>query len=257
MPDWLPPLVVSYSFALFWLTYFYYTGRYRHCDDALLIVAFFAGMVAAPLSLALFELLERVPFYRQLGSIWEIHDDAKLFAYSLAAIGPVEELSKFVVIWAVLFRRPEFRHPMDGLVFAAAGALGFACVENWYYMREAGEVVWARAITQPFNHMLFSSFWGVGLSAVRFRPRRGGRWVLYAGLVLAAVYHGFYDYVLLSPNTPKFVVLPLVALLWVWLVVALRRLRNRKLVGLTGDASIIATPQPPAEPCADPRRQSP
>ena len=47
-----------------------------------------------------------------------------------------------------------------------------------------------------------------------------------AGLALAFVYHGLYDFILLSTRIPSYYVLPLVLLLWIWLLSALTRIRR-------------------------------
>ncbi len=186
---------------------------------------FAAGLLSGPLALSLFSFVELSPFYEQLQDITDV-SEVELFAYCLFAIGPIEELSKFLVAWVslrVLSSEADVR--VGGPIYAAAAALGFATIENWYYMIEIDEIVWHRALTLPFNHVLFSSFWGVGLALYRLRRRHGWLW-LVAGLALSFLYHGLYDYILLSPDIPPIYVLPLIALLWVWLVLAIPQLRG-------------------------------
>jgi len=173
----------------------------------------------------LFNALELSPFYEQLAAIDEMPEVEK-FAYAIFAIGPIEEMAKFLVAWGclqVLGREVDVR--AGGMVFAAAAALGFATIENWYYMLAADEVLWHRALTLPFNHVLFSSFWGVGLSLYKLRGRHGVVWLL-AGLILSFTYHGLYDFILLSDQIPNLAVIPLILVLWLWLVAAIPRLRR-------------------------------
>ena len=169
--------------------------------------------------------MELSPFYEQLAAM-DTAAEWQRFAWCLFAIGPVEELAKFLVAWIFLRLFSGQANPLlGGPLYAAATALGFATVENWYYMLEIEEVVWHRALTLPFNHVLFSSFWGVGLCLYELRPRNGFLW-LVTSLALASVYHGLYDYILLSEDVPRLYVLPLVLVLWMWLVVAIPRLRR-------------------------------
>ena len=188
--------------------------------------AFFAsGILAGPLALALFEAVELSPFYEQLAAIADMPEVEK-FAYAIFAIGPIEEMAKFIVAWAcmrVLANEVDVR--AGGMVYAAAAALGFATIENWYYMLAVDEVLWHRALTLPFNHVLFSSFWGVGLSLYKLRDSHGLVWLL-AGLTLAFIYHGLYDFILLSSEIPNIAVIPLILVLWLWLVAAIPRLRR-------------------------------
>jgi len=188
--------------------------------------AFFgSGVLAGPLALLLFQAIELSPFYEQLAAIDEMPEVEK-FAYAIFAIGPIEELAKFIVAWScmrVLGHEVDIRS--GAMVYAAAAALGFATIENWYYMLAVDEVLWHRALTLPFNHVLFSSFWGVGLSLYTQRGRHGLVWLI-AGLILSFVYHGLYDFILLSSEIPNVAVLPLILTLWLWLVAAIPRLRQ-------------------------------
>jgi RsiW-degrading membrane proteinase PrsW (M82 family) len=226
--------LICFAPALFWLVYFLYHAKYGKTGARVLLAMFFAGMVAGPIALGLFHLIESVPFYRNLTQLDLIEEESVRFAYCSFDIGPIEEFSKFFVVWLLMYRREEFSSPIDGLTFAAAAALGFASIENWYFLTEdpeilesAGEIVLASAITLPFVHMLFSSFWGVGLSFSKFARTPAESRVLFIGLPLAFIFHGIYDYITLSEQVPVLLVLPLVFILWLWLSLSLRRLSQK------------------------------
>ena len=190
------------------------------------MLSFFGtGLLAGPLALGLFNLLEVTPFYAGLSEISDVSEVEK-FVFAFFAIGPIEELAKFIVAWATLrLLADEVDQVRGGLVIACAAALGFATIENFYFMSFHSEVVWQRALTLPFNHALFSSFWGVGLCLYRIRPENGGLW-LASCLMLSFVFHGLYDYILLSENLPSVLVVPLILGLWVWFVRAVPELRE-------------------------------
>jgi RsiW-degrading membrane proteinase PrsW (M82 family) len=226
-------LVLCFSPSLFWLAYFVYRNRVGRRLGVPLVVVFLGGLVAGPLSLGIFRLLELAPFYQGLTSIYEVEPTIQ-FAWCMFAIGPVEELAKFLMVWLLVYRRSEFERPLDGLVYSTASALGFATIENWYYMVENETFLWTRAVTLPFNHVLFSSFWGVGLSYGRFGVGAQRRQMVAVGLVLSIVYHGLYDYILVAEPVPDLMVLPLVFALWLWVSTAQTRIqRKRRLSGLT------------------------
>jgi RsiW-degrading membrane proteinase PrsW (M82 family) len=189
------------------------------------VLSFFGtGLLAGPLALGLFNLLEVTPFYSSLSDIGSVSEVEK-FVFAFFAIGPIEELAKFIVAWATLrLLANEVDQVRGGLVIACASALGFATIENIYFMSFHSEVVWQRALTLPFNHALFSSFWGVGLCLYRVRPENGGL-RLASCLMLSSVFHGLYDYILFSENLPSMLVLPLILGLWLWLVRAVPELR--------------------------------
>lgn len=222
-------LLVCIAPSLFWLGWFYVRSQYGRSSAGPLLTVFLAGMVAGPVALGAFNLLGKLPFYRGLGNIFEAPPDVQ-FAWCLFAIGPVEELAKFLVVWIVMYGRREFSTPVDGLAFAAAAALGFATVENWYYLLETDTVLWTRAVTLPFNHVLFSSFWGVGLSFGKFGRAGRRSQMVVIGLVLSIAYHGVYDYILVAENVPDLLALPLVLVLWLWVSAVHHRIRGRRFI---------------------------
>ena len=248
--------VLCFSPSLFWLAYFFYRGHYGRRHAAPLLTVFLAGLVAGPLSLGVFQLLELSPFYSALTRIYEV-GPSEQFAYCLFAIGPVEELAKFFMVWLVIYRRAEFATPLDGLVFSAACGLGFATVENWYYMLETDNVLWTRAVTLPFNHVLFSSFWGVGLSFAKFGTPPVRSQMVFIGITLSFVYHGLYDYILVAQSVPDILVLPLVLALWLWLTTAHVRIQGRRsmpflsLFTRTPEQETTLDPDPAARSDAD------
>ena len=67
----------------------------------------------------------------------------------------VEEACKIVVIYWVVWRKPEFDERMDGIVYASRAGLGFALVENVMYLLgqeslQGQLIVWVeRALLAP------------------------------------------------------------------------------------------------------------
>ncbi len=227
-------LVACLAPSLAWLGYFYLRGEYARRPLENVLLAFGTGMLAGPLALLLFSGIERVAFYRHLGRIDLVPDRFKLL-YAIFAVGLVEEVSKLLVcVWVLRRRGIHARAPVDGVLYSAATALGFATIENWYAMLAQGAPVWSRAITQPFNHVLFSALWGVALGA-SIGPQ-GPRGLVSLGLVLAISYHGLYDYIVLAESVSDVWLAPLVLLLWVWFGVAARR-------AIDADALPVAEPR--------------
>ncbi|WP_248305653.1 PrsW family intramembrane metalloprotease [Agromyces sp. H66] len=116
----------------------------------------------------------------------------------------VEELAKGVgVLLLFAFRRSHFDGPVDGLVYGATVAAGFAFTENVLYFgaalaeggaAELGTTFVVRGLFSPFAHVLFTACTGLALG---IGARRGGRagvigWFL-GGLVAAVLLHGFWN----------------------------------------------------------------
>jgi RsiW-degrading membrane proteinase PrsW (M82 family) len=107
----------------------------------------------------------------------------------------VEEMIKFCVVFFFVYHLPEFDEPVDGMVYAAAAGLGFAAVENIFYVLEGGIAVGVlRAIASVPGHMIFSCVWGYALGTAKFRPGSVGRPGIIAGLAGAIVLHGIFNF---------------------------------------------------------------
>ncbi len=212
--------VACFAPSLAWLGYFYFKDDYPRAPLSKLLLVFGGGLLAGPLSLALYEGIAHITFYRGLGALEYVPDIHKLL-YSIFAIGLIEEVSKLLVCaWFLRRRELTTRRPIDGIVYGSAVALGFATIENWYAMLRDGEPEWSRLVTLPFMHVLFSALWGVAIG--HSLPTRSARGLVSLGLVLAIVFHGLYDYVLLSNVANDAMVLLFVFFLWVWMASATR-----------------------------------
>jgi RsiW-degrading membrane proteinase PrsW (M82 family) len=108
----------------------------------------------------------------------------------------VEEACKILVVYWVVWRRPEFDERMDGIVYASRAGLGFALVENVLYLLQQhslqGQViVWVeRALLAVPGHAMWTGM--IGAMAARRRFDGAGLGLL-GGYLLAVAFHGAYD----------------------------------------------------------------
>jgi RsiW-degrading membrane proteinase PrsW (M82 family) len=106
-----------------------------------------------------------------------------------------EELIKFGIVFFFVYRLPEFDEPVDGMVYAAAAGLGFAAVENIFYVLEGGIAVGVmRAIASVPGHMIFSCIWGYALGRAKFQKGAGRGPIIIAGLAGAIILHGIFNF---------------------------------------------------------------
>ena len=115
-----------------------------------------------------------------------------------------ETLKALSVIIVFLFNHNEFNLILDGIIYAAVTALGFAATENTYYIYTYGfqdggfsglfSMVFVRVILVGWQHPFFTSFFGIGLAAARME-RRKGLAVVYAlgGFGMAVFTHSFHN----------------------------------------------------------------
>lgn len=125
---------------------------------------------------------------------------------SRVVVGPlIEESAKGLFVVVLWFRRrSEFNGLVDGFVYAALVAAGFAFTENILYfgtayaekgLRITALALLVRGLLTPFSHPLFTSMFGFGIGmASRTRSPRGRlAWAL-SGFAVAVVLHGLWNY---------------------------------------------------------------
>lgn len=132
---------------------------------------------------------------------------AHLFEAGVLA-GGVEEVAKWLVMFAVVVRWDEFDEPLDGLIYGVAVALGLATVENVLYVHRVGlGQGLLRAVLAVPAHALFGAAMGTQFGRAKLgRGRHEGgavppgerRRALAASLLIPLAFHTAYDLSLLE-----------------------------------------------------------
>src|SRR5439155_1969549 len=94
--------------------------------------------------------------------------------------------------FALAYQRREFDEPVDGIVYGAVSALGFAAVENVKYFtvgRLSAVIVIVRTFMSIPAHMFFGAIWGYAAG----RKLVARRTSIALFLALAALLHGAFD----------------------------------------------------------------
>lgn len=108
----------------------------------------------------------------------------------------VEELAKVLVIYWLVWHRPEFDERLDGIVYATRAGLGFALIENVMYLAQTQStdefvrVYILRAILAVPGHAIWAGLIGHFGAIKRFDGTGSG---LLGGYLLAVALHGAYD----------------------------------------------------------------
>lgn len=137
--------------------------------------------------------------FRSLAPEWSEHTLAGLSFTAFALVALVEEACKLapVALFGPFDRRID--EPFDWIVYSVASALGFAAVENLYYVADGGVgTALARALTAVPSHALDGTLMGYHLALASLATRPGERLrrrVL--ALVEPTLWHGAYDALLL------------------------------------------------------------
>ncbi len=120
-------------------------------------------------------------------------------------VGLTEELCKFFVLMVFFYPEPFFDEPLDGIVYAGFISLGFATLENIYYVLDKGFAVGVvRMFLSVPAHAIFGIVMGFFAGGAKFFEKKKAVF-LAAALFVPALLHGLYDVFLMVK--------------WSWLVV--------------------------------------
>ncbi len=197
---------------------FYLKDRYERESLSLIGKVFFAGVLAVFPAVLLEDLL-----LSDLSP--EIGDILLLIYMSYIGIGLPEELVKFLAVLLLAYNSSEFNEPFDGVVYAVASSLGFATLENLFYVLEGGVLVGiARAILAVPSHALDGAVMGIYLGKAKMMGYGGG---LTRALMYPVLLHGTYDLLLfVGPDAFSLLGIPLMLLVLRYVLRSMKRLED-------------------------------
>lgn len=141
--------------------------------------------------------------------------------------GAFEEFFKWFLVFYGAYLHEEFNEPYDGIVYASALSLGFASLENIFYLYTFGiEEALIRALLPVSGHALFGVIMGYYLGKAKFSFGKKKKIYLTLSLVLPILLHGTFNF-LLSSSTKYifFYMFPFMIFLW-WFALRKVRLAN-------------------------------
>ncbi|MBU1446178.1 PrsW family intramembrane metalloprotease [Patescibacteria group bacterium] len=127
----------------------------------------------------------------------------KLFVLMFIFVAGVEEGLKYWVVKKKAYDHPAFNEYFDGIIYAVMASLGFAALENVFYVTEYGFYIGAfRAITAVPAHAMFGAIMGYYISLARHsKDSKLEKKYLFKGIFLAIALHGIYDFLLVMGVT--------------------------------------------------------
>ena len=138
-------------------------------------------------------------FLEVLGSILFPSFDGifSFLVYTFIIIALTEEFCKLLAMMPA-YKSKKFNEVMDGIVYGASAALGFATVENIFYVLEGGVATGIlRAILSVPGHALDGVIIGYFLGLAKFNSSKR-KMLILSGLVLSTVLHGFWNFFSMS-----------------------------------------------------------
>jgi RsiW-degrading membrane proteinase PrsW (M82 family) len=148
---------------------------------------------------------------------------------AVVIIGFSEEYFKRLVVLKFAYNNPVFNERLDGIVYCSIAALGFATMENIFYVVSYSALspdIWiTRGLLSVPVHMLLGITMGYYLSLSKFCPDHTKCRSYYSkSLYIPALLHGIFDFILMT-SLPllSLALIPFVALLWITSIIKLRR----------------------------------
>ena len=172
------------------ILWYFYSHDQRPEPRHVLIITFILGvLVAIPVVGATALITAVFPARLEMPLL-----EALLLAFLCAAIP--EQFFRLLVLLGYCCRQDAFDEPMDGVIYGVTVALGFAVLENIFYVLDRGwTVALSRAFTAVPMHACLGALLGYYVGQAHRRPGRLGD--LAYGLLVVVLLHGLYDFPLL------------------------------------------------------------
>lgn len=168
----LTAIFLSFTSAFLMILFINWLDRYEKEPILLMLAAFLWGVVIAAGGAYIINTVLGLGVYVFTG------DEVMADVATISLIAPfVEESLKGLAVLIVffLFRR-EFDSVLDGIIYAAMVALGFAATENAIYIIRGYdangwggliELAWIRLVVVAWQHPFYTAFTGIGLAVAR------------------------------------------------------------------------------------------
>lgn len=128
-----------------------------------------------------------------------------LILHAFVQVGFIEELSKWLFNYSIIWNHKEFDHIYDSVVYAVFVSLGFATFENMLYVLTGGIATGIiRAVVSVPAHAFFAVNMGyyIGLAklcSINSKKKMVNKYKIYS-VMIPTFLHGLFDFGLMSEN---------------------------------------------------------
>ncbi|WP_461532317.1 PrsW family intramembrane metalloprotease [Sinomicrobium sp.] len=176
--------------------YIYIKDKYEKEPIGLLLRCFLLGAIA---SVIITLLLSRI--FDFLLPLPDNNSVIQMFLKAFVVVGLTEEFSKYLIVRYYIQPKRDFNETFDGIVYAVMVSMGFAATENLLYVMSSGhQTALLRAFTAVPAHACFGILMGYFMGKAKFSKNRTA--LNLCGLLLAALFHGAYDFFLFISFIP-------------------------------------------------------
>lgn len=219
--DMLAVISAAVAPAIALLSFFYLKDKYETEPLSLVVKVYIFGVLLVfPIMVIQFGFKEEM--------------NVTPFVDAFFVSGTLEEFFKWFLVFYGAYLHEEFNEPYDGIVYATALSLGFASLENIFYLYTFGiEEALVRALLPVSGHALFGVIMGFYLGKGKFSSGRKKIIYLSLSLFLPVILHGTFNFLLLSSTKYIFFYMfPFMIFLW-WFALRKVRLANSAITPYT------------------------
>lgn len=138
------------------------------------------------------------------------YNHIQLFFLIFAQVALVEEFFKWLMLRLFGYSNKAFDQIYDIIVYAVFVSLGFATIENIFYVLEGGvDIALYRGIFSIPGHVAFGIFMGYCLAFAKLNEKINSfKYNIYMGLslLLPVLFHTLYDYFLMIEEPSYFLI---------------------------------------------------
>ena len=182
-------LLITILPSLLIVTFFVMSDRFREPNKEIIKVFTYGIILIFP------------AFYLNtfLGGIFASRSISENLISSFLTAAPVEETLKFCVLYFLVYKMKDFNEPIDGIVYGVVVSLGFATLENIYYVyflsdyydtSERALAIW-RSFSAVPAHGVFGATMGYFFMNYCFSKKQSN---LFLCILAPFLLHGFYNF---------------------------------------------------------------
>ena len=181
------------------LFYIYFKDKIEKEPILLLTSLYLGGIISYFISFNVFD------FLKNISEINSIVDNA---TNNFMLIALIEELSKWIITYSIIWKNKNFDHLFDAIVYASFVSLGFATIENITYGLSYLNAGYLPLILRAFIsipcHTVFSIIMGYYLgiaknSFISNKNKKKNKY-LFLSLFIPTLIHYIYDLLLINDN---------------------------------------------------------
>lgn len=204
--------------SLTWLSYYLRKDKHPEPKKTIIRIFLWGALITVPV------------FFVQIGLAYllgyaNLSPIITAIIYWFLVISFSEEIFKYLVIRIKIVNSPDLDEPVDVMLYMVIAALGFAALENVLYLFAPIDrlsfndlinrtllVSLIRFIGATFLHTLCSAIIGYSL-AISFCEAKKKYWTIAAGIIMATVLHGLYDFSIMTLGGYLKIAIPVIVII--------------------------------------------